>query len=252
MALKGPRGEIDVALIDLDDTLVPWQTLSHWQWAWRPQGPILSERRMRSAVKRSMQAWDRRRWQGLRGSQPPADVTTLREHLKGTLELLAGHPVPSAEADPVIARFLHSAGEIEMFPDVPEFLSFLERGAVRVGVTTSLPGEAARWALKRIGLSDSLLVSTGDDGQTPPMPTVAAFRRAAERLGAKPRTALFLGDLFWSDVRAAARAGLYPILIDRAELWPTASVPRAPSLARVPAEMARSIESSPDETEAEP
>ncbi|HEY1198566.1 MAG TPA: hypothetical protein VGG32_07560, partial [Thermoplasmata archaeon] len=67
----GPH-EVDAVLLDLDDVLVPFQTPAAWQWAWRPQGPVLGERRVKAAVRRALKAWDRRRWQGLTGKAPPA------------------------------------------------------------------------------------------------------------------------------------------------------------------------------------
>ncbi len=219
MTLRYGAGEVDAVLFDLDDVLVPFHTPSLWQWAWHPQGPLLGERRVRAAVRRSLKLWDRRRWQGLTGRAPPADLPAFREHLAHTLWAISGHPLPVPETDAVVRRILRPAGEVERYPDVAPALARLAGQGVRVGIVTPLPAESARWLLHRTGLDGDILLGTGDpDGPT--VPDRAAFRSAAERLGAPPERVAFVGDLFWSDVRAAARAGLAAVLLDRHEGWP--------------------------------
>ncbi|HTT14180.1 MAG TPA: HAD-IA family hydrolase [Thermoplasmata archaeon] len=226
---------IDAVLFDLDDVLVPFQTLAAWQWAWRPQGPLLGERRVHAAVRRALKAWDRRRWAGVVGRQAPADLPALKDHLAATLTAIAGHPVP--EADAVVRRMLHPAGEVERYPDVAPALARLAAAGVRVGAVTPLPEESARWLLKRLQLPESLLVGTGDP-PGPVVPDKAAFRSAVERLGSAPDRAVLVGDLFWSDVRAAGRAGLAAILLDRHDAWPDVQAGRIVDLAGLEAALA--------------
>lgn len=214
----GPH-EVEAILFDLDDVLVPMQTPTAWQWAWKPQGPLLGERRVKAAVRRALKVWDRRRWQGITGKAPPADVDALRSHLAQTLAMVAGRSLPLPETEAVVRRFLRPAGEVERYPDVPRVLERLRSRAVRFGAVTPLPAESARWLLRRSGLPEALLLGSGD----PPGPWVpdrAAFRTAAEALGAPVDRVAYVGDLFWSDVRAAARAGLRAVLLDRREAWP--------------------------------
>jgi len=90
-----PDGADRAVLLDLDDTLAPFQTLAHWQWAWKPQGPLLPERHAKAAIRKSVRAWDRRRWQGLVGAAPPVGAADLRVHLHDTLLAVAG---PSASS----------------------------------------------------------------------------------------------------------------------------------------------------------
>jgi putative hydrolase of the HAD superfamily len=220
-------------LFDLDDTLVPWQTLQHWQWAWRPRGPILSERHVRAAVKRSLHSWDRRRWAGLVGEQPPSDLAAYRESLGRTLEAVAGHPLPAAESEAVVERFLHPAHEFEQFPEAAAAVRSLKEMGLRVGVATSLPADIARTMLRRSGLAEELLVLSDADGAELALPKASGFRAAATRIGARPRDTWYVGDLFWSDVRAAARTGMSAILIDRTDASPRVAGPRIRSLAEV-------------------
>jgi HAD superfamily hydrolase (TIGR01549 family) len=214
---------LEAVLFDLDDVLVPLETPAAWQWAWRPQGPLLGERRVRSAVRRSLKAWDRRRWEGLTGRQPPADLEALRAHLTATLTAIAGHPVPEAEA--VVRRYLRPAGEVERYADALPALERLRAAQVKVGVVTPLPADSARWLLRRCGLPEALVLGAGD-GPGPVVPDPKAFRAAAEALGVSGEQTGYVGDLFWSDVRAAARAGLASLLLDRREGWPHVQVGR--------------------------
>ena len=216
-------GHPSAILFDLDDTLLPWQTLPHWQWAWRPRGPLLSERHVLAAVHRSLHAWDRRRWQGLVGEAAPTDPAALVAHLGATLNEIAGHPLPASETDAVVQRFLRPAGEIETYPDTAPALDRLRSDGFEIGVATPLPREVAEHLLRRAGLGELPVLVAGE--ATPGLPAVAAFRLAVEGLGRRPREVLYAGDLFWSDVRAAGRAGLHPILVDRHD-WGTHVIAR--------------------------
>jgi HAD superfamily hydrolase (TIGR01549 family) len=227
--ISSGAAEIDAVLFDLDDVLVPFHTQAAWQWAWHPQGPALGPRRVQAALKRSLKAWDRRRWQGVTGKSPPADPTALTDHLTFTLREVAGRVLPPEEEAAVVRRLLRPAGEIERYPDVAPTLARLAARGVRCGTVTPLPETSAQWILKRVLLPESLLVGSGDPG-APSVPDRAAFRAAVERLGSVPAKTAYVGDLFWSDVRAAHRAGLVAFLIDRSDAFPNVTVGRMRSL----------------------
>jgi FMN phosphatase YigB (HAD superfamily) len=238
---------LDAVLFDLDDVLVPMQTPAVWQWAWKPQGPVLGDRRVKAAVRRALKAWDRRRWQGLTGKAPAADADALRAHLATTLATIAGHSLPPAETEAVVRRFLRPAGDVERYADVPRALDRLRSREVRVGTVTPLPGESARWLLHRSGLPESLLLGSGD-GPGPCVPDRVGFRAAAEALGTSVERVAYVGDLFWSDVRAAARAGLPSVLLDRREAWPKVQTGRLTTLDELETTLAAG--GSPPESEA--
>jgi FMN phosphatase YigB (HAD superfamily) len=229
--------EIDAVLFDLDDVLVPFRSLTAWQWAWRPQGPILGERRVHAAVRRSLKSWDRRRWLGLTGKEPAADEAALRQHLASTLTEIAGHALPAEESDAVVRRMLHPAGEVERFPDVGPALERLKAREIRLGVVTELPPDAATWLMRRTGLASTLLMAPSPAG--PPLPDKAAFRAAVDAIGSVPARTAFVGDLYWSGVRAAARAGLPALLLDRHDAWPKVTHGRLTSLNELEAVLAR-------------
>ncbi|HYA10716.1 MAG TPA: HAD family hydrolase [Thermoplasmata archaeon] len=219
MTLGSGDRTVEAVVFDLDDVLVPFHTVRAWQWAWRPQGPVLGERHVQTALRRSLHAWDRRRWGGLTGKAPPADLSALHEHLAETLRAIARHAVAPAESEAVVRRMLRPAGEVERFPDVAPALERLGRAGVKVGVLTPLPLESARWLLHRVGIREELLLGGGDPpGPSPPARD--AFRAAVEKLGAPAARSAYVGDLFWSDVRAAQRAGLLGVLLDRGGAWP--------------------------------
>ena len=247
MTLSYGSREVEAVLFDLDDVLVPFQTPSAWQWAWRPQGPVLGDRRVKAAVRRALKAWDRRRWLGLTGKVPPADLPTLREHLANTLATVAGHPLPAPETEAVVRRFLHPAGEVERYLDVPSTLDRLRAVGLKVGVVTPLPLESARWLLHRCGLPENLVLRAGD-GPEPSVPARSAFRAAAESLASSAERVAYVGDLFWSDVRAAARAGLASVLLDRRDAWPKVTTGRMTSLDLLESTLASG--GSPPETDA--
>jgi len=220
---------VDAVLFDLDDVLVPFQTVASWQWAWRPQGPDLGDRRVKAAVRRALKVWDRRRWQGLTGKAPPADLNALHEHIANTLATVAGHSLPAPETEAVVRRFLHPAGEVERYSDVPSSLDRLRAAGVKLGTITPLPDTTARWLLHRCGLPESLLLGSGE-GPGPVVPDRRALRAAAEALGTPVDRVAYVGDLFWSDVRAAARAGMPSLLLDRRDAWPKVLTGRMTSL----------------------
>jgi putative hydrolase of the HAD superfamily len=202
-----------VVLFDLDETLLPLQTRARWQWAWRPNGPPLVERHAGAAIRRSLHGWDRRRWRGLVGAEPPVGWGEYRAFLGRSLTAVADRPLPDAEVTAVVDRFLGPLGPFEVPPDVGPTLAHLEARGIAVGILTPIPEEAARGLVKRMGVSPLQLVAS--DPNEPPVPDRKAFRAAVARFGAKPGEALYVGDLYWSDVRAAARAGLRAVLLDR-------------------------------------
>jgi FMN phosphatase YigB (HAD superfamily) len=235
--LSAGGADVDALLFDLDDVVVPFHTQRAWQWAWHPQGPALGERKVQAALRRALHAWDRRRWEGFTGRAPPADLASLRAHLAATLGEIAGRPLPPEETEAVVRRILRPAGEIERFPDVAPALARLGALGVRTGIVTPLPADSAAWLLRRVGLAEALVVGAGD-GPAAPVPDRAAFRAAAERLGATAARTAYVGDLFWSDVRAAHRSGLAAFLLDRRDAWPRVTVGRMTSLDRLEATLA--------------
>lgn len=223
----------------VNDVLVPFRSVAAWQWAWRPQGPRLGDRHVQAAVRRALKEWDRRRWHGLTGKSPPADRAALEAHLGETLQAVARRSLPAEERDAVVRRMFQPKGELERFPDVEPALGRLRARGVHVGALTYLPTESARWLLQRSGFPAEALLGRGTASE-PAVPAGAAFLAAAERLGAPVEGTVFVGSMSWSDARAAQRAGLRAVLLDRAGAWPHLAGGRIASLAELDAALERS------------
>jgi FMN phosphatase YigB (HAD superfamily) len=223
-----PKGYRAV-LWDLDDTLVPWQTVERWQWAWRPQGPRLSERHVRAALRRGTRRWDRRRWRGLIGAEPPADEVARHEILRNILFEIAGHPLPEAETEAVLHRLPRFPGLPDPFRDVRPCLAALKQRGIPMAVVAPEPGERAVVTLRHERLDEFVSV-VGAEADAPRVPVAEAFRRACERLGSPPGETVYVGDLYWSDARAASRAGLWGLLLDRNGWWTRVESARIASL----------------------
>lgn len=109
----------------------------------------------------------------------------------------------------------------------------LKRMGVRLGVVSNAEGRVEK-DLEFAGyvgvfetVVDSHLV-----GVEKPDPEI--FRIALERLGARPETTVYLGDVPAVDVNGARAAGITPILLDRHDLYPAAEVPRLRSVTELP------------------
>ncbi len=213
--MPNPAKPVRGVVLDLDETLLPLENRSRWQWAWRPNGPPIPERHVAAALRRETRAWDRRRWRGLVGAEPAATFDDYRVQVARTLVAVADRPLPDEEVRAVVDRFLGPHGPFEVPPDVPDGLAVLAARGIPIAVLSSLPPEASKALLPRVGVDPSRLVPPPASGAPPP--DRAAFRAAAQLLGLAPSETLYLGDLYWSDVRAAARAGLIAVQIDRAE-----------------------------------
>jgi FMN phosphatase YigB (HAD superfamily) len=230
-----PDGADLVVLFDLDDTLAPFQTLAHWQWAWKPQGPILPDRHAKAAIRKSVRAWDRRRWQGLVGAAPPVGAADLRLYLHDTLLAVAGRPLGDYEIESVVDRFLRPSPHSETFDDVPPAGRWLKERGVPFGVVTPFPETVARAFLARTGFAtDVPLLADPAAADAPRLPTAAAFRAARKALAPKTARVVYVGDLYWSDARAAARAGLEAVLLDRSDGYAGLGGTRIRSLAELP------------------
>jgi FMN phosphatase YigB (HAD superfamily) len=209
---------VRAVVLDLDDTVVAWQSLPHWQWAWKPNGPVLPERRVRSVLHRAQHRWDRLRWHAYAETQEQTPAPVLADFLGSTLHEIAGRSLPAEEAQAVVRRFLSSVGGVEAFADARPLIDRVAASGRPCHIATYLPKEVASGALRRAGLPTERLISWGDEPDVAPFPSRAAFRVLVTRLGVPARSILYVGDLFWSDYRAAARSGLTAVWLDRERL----------------------------------
>ncbi len=121
--------------------------------------------------------------------------------------------------------------------DCAETLGRLREAGYRLGIVSNSDGALER-SFEEIGLSRyfETIVDSGAVGVEKPDPEI--FRIALRRLGVPPEEALYVGDLPAVDVVGAQAAGIAPVLIDPAELFPDVGVPRITAFLELPALLA--------------
>jgi putative hydrolase of the HAD superfamily len=127
-----------------------------------------------------------------------------------------------------------------LWEDVPEGvrpgLERLRAAGLRLAVVSNTNG-TLRQLFDRLGLTsafDAILDSTVEKVEKPD-PRI--FHLALGRLGEKAEMVLHVGDVYYVDVVGARAAGVRPILVDEAGLYPEADCPRVRSLAELAAHL---------------
>jgi len=131
---------------------------------------------------------------------------------------LVGLEVEGMVDDELDAQFLHYLRRYEAawaaYPDAVDCLTRL-RGRVRVAVLTNGDQDQQLDKVHRTGLADLVesVVASSTLGVAKPDP--AAFALAAERLGVTADDVVYVGDRLDVDARAATRAGMHGIWLNR-------------------------------------
>lgn len=113
--------------------------------------------------------------------------------------------------------------------EVPGALKRLRGMRLRLAVVSNANG-TVRALFERLGLLPlvDLVLDSREEGLEKPDPRL--FARALSRTGARAKTSVHVGDLYHADVLGARAAGIEPVLLDRAGLYPEVDCPRVPSL----------------------
>ncbi len=116
--------------------------------------------------------------------------------------------------------------------DVRPSLARFRAAGLRLAVVSNANG-TLRLLLERLGLTPifEAILDSAEEGVE--KPDARLFRRALERLGVDAATALHVGDIYHVDVVGARAAGVRPVLLDEADLYPEADCPRVRSLAEL-------------------
>ena len=128
---------------------------------------------------------------------------------------ILGRELADGEADQVSKVYLGAyEGNWQLYSDVLPCLKRL-RG-VKLGVITNGNREQQIKKLEATSILSrfALLVTSEDAGAAKPDPGI--FRSACDRAGAPPTACTYIGDRLDTDARAATRAGLRGIWLDRA------------------------------------
>ena len=144
----------------------------------------------------------------------PDQVFAFWEHMYARVfrDLLPGAD-PQALAHHYIDRF--EAGEfVQPFPDAPACLRLLRARGVRMAVVSNFGTYLSRF-LSRTGISEFLEFEVVSAAEGCEKPHPAIYERAIARSGADPARIMFVGDHPVEDYDAAAREGMFPVLVDR-------------------------------------
>jgi putative hydrolase of the HAD superfamily len=116
--------------------------------------------------------------------------------------------------------------------DVRPSLARFRAAGLRLAVVSNSNG-TLRLLLERLGLAPAFdaILDSAEEGVE--KPDARIFRRALERLGGDAASALHVGDIYHVDVVGARAAGVRPVLLDEAGLYPDADCPRVLSLAEL-------------------
>ena len=119
-----------------------------------------------------------------------------------------------------------------VFDETRPALAALRGRGFRLAVVSNANGTLHRM-FARLGLTDAVdaVFDSCDEGVEKPDPRF--FRLALERVGAEAATTVHVGDLFHVDVVGARAAGIEPVLLDAANLYPDANCTRVRSLSEL-------------------
>jgi HAD superfamily hydrolase (TIGR01509 family) len=116
-----------------------------------------------------------------------------------------------------------------MPPDVMPALRALRQRDLQLVIVSNANGTVAQLA-ERLGLTECVGCVFDSHVEQVEKPDPRFFEIAMERSGARPETTIHVGDLYPVDVVGARAAGIEPILLDAAGLYPDADCTRVSSL----------------------
>lgn len=179
--------------------------------------------------KRRLDDW---LWPQIRSGNVPtkADYYYWTEYLRALVER-AG--VPEARQQAVALELAEGFKEIttwsRVFPGAVDYLQALRRRGYILGVISNSLGLIER-QLNAVGLAPcfEFILDSHYVGFEKPSPEI--FRQALAACGAEPSEAVFVGDLYSTDVGGAENAGLAGVLMDWVGAYPDAPAPRITNL----------------------
>jgi HAD superfamily hydrolase (TIGR01549 family) len=122
----------------------------------------------------------------------------------------------------------------KVFPETPVCLETLSKQGLVLGVISNSLG-LIEAQLRTVNLADyfRFILDSHYLGVEKPHPEI--FQVALERCGCRPSEAVFVGDLYSTDIGGAQGAGLRGVLLDWIGAYPEAAVPRIATLDELPA-----------------
>ncbi len=170
-------------------------------------------------------------------AEPPNPDPEARivEFWRRTLSRAAQKEVTESTVDKFCALQRQNPTPIQLFSDTRRCLEQLKRERRALGVVSNSTSEArVRQILDRAGILDyfNRVVSSGTEGVEKPNPEI--FLRAVRRLSVAPADALYVGNLAYTDAKAAQAAGLRAVWLNREGFGFGEDPPEITSLLEVP------------------
>ena len=230
-------GKIRVLLFDAGNTLIfPHveqfaRDLSALGYNATPEDFYRAER----TGKRELDEW---LWPQLREGRAPrnADFFYWTAYLRALMEIVSVPKEKQQEVGRLMGEgFKAITAWPRVFPETPAYLQTLRRRGYTLGVISNSLG-LIEAQLGRAGLAGhfEFILDSHWLGVEKPHPHI--FNHALIRCGCAPSEAIFIGDLYSTDVGGARNAGLHAVLIDWVGAYPEAESPRIaflPELDRV-------------------
>ncbi|HXQ49364.1 MAG TPA: HAD family hydrolase [Thermoplasmata archaeon] len=151
------------------------------------------------------------------------------------LERGAQRPVPPALSERFTTAYLTRERPLPLFSDARRCLEDLKAQGRQLAIISNSRGEDhVREILIRREIAEFFraIVSSGSEGVAKPDPEI--FRRALSKVNATAEESFYVGDLAFTDAKAAAAAGLHSVWLNR---WGTGfgdDPPEITSLLEVP------------------
>ena len=105
--------------------------------------------------------------------------------------------------------------DVKLYPDVEETLRYLKRHDLKTGIVTNGFKKDIDDIMSKVGFAGYFELEVGVDAVGKPKPNRQIFDFALDKLGVSNHETIFVGDTVETDYEGSARAGLFPVLIDR-------------------------------------
>ena len=194
-----------VVLFDLDGTLVDLRNFAQWAELARRWAIDVDEYHLAHAYLEVEREYDR---------PPPVPVRSA--WWREVLSRASHTEVPDGVGEKFLEAVRALPPAAQLFSDTRRCLDGLAGDGRRFGVISNSRSEAfVRDVLRNTGIQPyfEAVVSSGTEGVEKPDPAI--FHRAVARLGALPSAAFYVGDLAYTDARAARAAGLESVWLHR-------------------------------------
>lgn len=159
----------------------------------------------------------------------------LTDFWQRTLARASEREVPTETARKFISALRESERPVRLYSDVRRCLDILRDERRALGVVSNSTSEATlRRLLDRVGILEyfTRILSSGTEGVEKPNPEI--FRRAVQRLNVLPEETVYVGNLAFTDAKAAEAAGLHGLWLHREGFGYGEDPPEITSLLEVP------------------